>query len=62
MSFCDVCALEITLYNLQVDEFVIDAVNLKALKKIRIGHDGTRAGDGWFLDKVVVRPVCELFL
>ena len=24
------------------------------LKKLRIGHDGTGAGAGWFLDEVVV--------
>ena len=41
---------------LQCDEFIIDAVNLKKLKKIRIGHDGSRPGSGWFLDKVVVKP------
>jgi len=43
--------------NNQVDEFVIEAVTLKKLKKIRIGHHGDRAGDGWFLDSVVVHPV-----
>ena len=32
----------------------MEAVTLKKLKRIRIGHDGTKAGDGWFLDKVVV--------
>ena len=52
--------LKMYLGYFQVDEFIIEAVNLKALKKIRIGHDGTRAGDGWFLDKVVVRPASEL--
>ena len=39
----------------QVDEFVVEAVTLKKLKKIRIGHDGQNPGAGWFLDKVVVR-------
>jgi len=39
-----------------VDEFIVEAVTLKKLKKIRIGHNGNRAGDGWFLDKVVVHP------
>ena len=39
-----------------MDEFEIEAVTLKKLKKIRIGHDGTSAGDGWFLDKVVIAP------
>ncbi|CAL1540467.1 unnamed protein product [Lymnaea stagnalis] len=40
----------------QVDEFEIEAVTLLKLKKIRIGHDGTGAGSGWYLDKVVVIP------
>ncbi|XP_022094211.1 lipoxygenase homology domain-containing protein 1-like isoform X2 [Acanthaster planci] len=38
-----------------VDEFIIEAVSLRALKKIRVGHDGTGAGAGWMLDKVVVQ-------
>ena len=40
----------------KVDEFGVEAVTLKHLKKIRIGHDGTSTGDGWFLDKVIVTP------
>ena len=39
----------------KVDVFHIDAVTLKNLKKIRIGHNGKRAGAGWFLEKVVVK-------
>jgi len=42
---------------LQVDEFVVEAVTLKKLKKIRVGHNGDKAGSGWFLDKIVVHPV-----
>ena len=34
----------------------MEAVTLKKLKKIRIGHNGNRPGSGWFLDKVVVQP------
>jgi hypothetical protein len=30
---------------------------LKELRKVKIGHNSTKAGDGWFLDKVVVKPV-----
>ncbi len=40
-----------------MDEFVIEAVSLKQIKRIRIGHDGTSAGDGWFLDKVIIKTV-----
>lgn len=36
----------------QVDVFNIEAVQLKHLNKIRIGHNGKRPGAGWFLDKV----------
>lgn len=38
-----------------VDVFNIEAVQLKHLNKIRIGHNGKRPGAGWFLAKVVVR-------
>ena len=40
-----------------MDEFVIEAVNLKKIKKIRIGHDGKKPGSGWFLEKVVVKEM-----
>ena len=45
-----------TYHFLQVDEFIIEAVTLKKLTKIRVGHDGKGSGDGWFLDKIVVHP------
>lgn len=38
-----------------MDVFKIEAVTLKHLKKIRIGHNGKRAGAGWFLNKVIVK-------
>jgi len=44
-----------------VDEFVVEAVTLKQLKRIRIGHNGVRAGSGWFLDKVVIHPVDDQY-
>ena len=34
--------------------FTFEAVTLKKLSKIKIGHDGKNAGAGWFLDKVIV--------
>lgn len=40
---------------LKVDEFHVEAVLLKSLEKIRIGHDSRGSGAGWFLDKVVIR-------
>ena len=38
-----------------MDSFTFEAVSLKKLTKIRIGHDGKNPGSGWFLDKVVVK-------
>ena len=38
-----------------MDEFLIEAVSLKALEKVRVGHDSSGPGSGWFLDKVVVK-------
>lgn len=43
-----------TSFSSQVDQFDIEAVKLQSLKKIRIGHDGSGPGAGWFLDKVVI--------
>lgn len=39
---------------MKVDEFVIEAVTLKQLLKVKIGHDDSGAGSGWFLEKVTV--------
>ena len=39
----------------QVDVFNIEAVTLRQLNKIRIGHDGKNAGDGWFLKQVSIK-------
>ncbi|CAF1415328.1 unnamed protein product, partial [Rotaria sordida] len=40
----------------EIDTFIIEAVLLKQIRKIRIGHDGTGAGSGWFLNRVEIRP------
>ncbi|KAJ8400007.1 hypothetical protein AAFF_G00400460, partial [Aldrovandia affinis] len=37
------------------DEFLIEAVWLGQVRRVRIGHDGRGGGCGWFLDKVLVR-------
>ncbi|XP_039768465.1 oxygen-regulated protein 1 [Ornithorhynchus anatinus] len=39
----------------QVDIFGIQAVSLGELKKVLVGHDGTGPGNGWFLEKIVIR-------
>ncbi|KAJ3604053.1 hypothetical protein NHX12_028794 [Muraenolepis orangiensis] len=38
-----------------MDEFIIEAVCLGQVQRVRIGHDGRGGGCGWFLDKVLVR-------
>lgn len=39
----------------QLDEFIIEAVAIGQVSRVRIGHNGKGGGCGWFLDKVVVR-------
>jgi len=39
----------------QVDKFELEAVSLGALSQCLVGHDGTRSGDGWYLETIVVR-------
>ena len=34
------------------DRFKIEAIGLGDISKIRIGHDGTKSGAGWHLEKV----------
>uniref|UniRef100_A0A8C0B9D8 Oxygen-regulated protein 1 n=1 Tax=Buteo japonicus TaxID=224669 RepID=A0A8C0B9D8_9AVES len=45
----------------QTDIFAVEAVHLGHLYKIVIGHNGLGSGNGWFLDKVVIKdPVTDL--
>ena len=37
--------------------FEFDAVELREIESVLVGHDGSDSGDGWFLRKVVVREV-----
>ncbi|XP_048249875.1 lipoxygenase homology domain-containing protein 1-like isoform X2 [Haliotis rufescens] len=39
----------------KIDVFDLEAVSLGELEKLYIGHDGVRAGKGWYLEKVVVK-------
>lgn len=41
--------------SLQLDEFIVEAVAIGQIRRVRIGHDGKGGGCGWFLDKVIVR-------
>ncbi|KAL0979113.1 hypothetical protein UPYG_G00180880 [Umbra pygmaea] len=38
-----------------MDEFIIEAVSIGNLQRVRIGHNGRGGGCGWYLDKVIVR-------
>ncbi|NXC68774.1 LOXH1 protein, partial [Anhinga anhinga] len=39
----------------QMDIFCIKAVSLGDLEKVLISHDGAGPGNGWFLDKIVIK-------
>ena len=38
----------------RVDEFFVECPCLGTMQRLRIGHDNSGAGPGWFLDKVIV--------
>ncbi|KAM6444396.1 oxygen-regulated protein 1 [Rhynochetos jubatus] len=45
----------------QTDIFTVEAVHLGHLYKIVIGHNGLGSGNGWYLDKVVIKdPITDL--
>lgn len=52
--FCD-AACEPILKSLQVDTFIVEAVDLGRLENIIIGHDGKGEESAWFLEKVSVK-------
>ncbi|XP_044630601.2 lipoxygenase homology domain-containing protein 1 isoform X1 [Equus asinus] len=37
------------------DEFTIESVTMRKVRRVRIRHDGKGAGSGWFLERVLVR-------
>ena len=41
----------------QVDKFALECGDLGDLTKVVVGHDGEGFGAGWFLKKIIVRPV-----
>lgn len=49
----------IIFLSFQLDEFIIEAVAIGKIRRVRIGHDGKGGGCGWFLDKVIVREEGE---
>nr|XP_029494200.1 lipoxygenase homology domain-containing protein 1-like [Oncorhynchus nerka] len=38
-----------------MDEFIIEAVSIGQVRRVRIGHNGRGGGCGWYLEKVMVR-------
>lgn len=40
---------------LKADEFTIESVTMRKVRRVRIRHDGLGGGSGWFLDRVLVR-------
>lgn len=41
--------------NGQMDVFEIEAVALGKLQKVVVGHDGEEKGQGWYLEKIVIK-------
>ena len=37
-----------------MDTFLIEAVDMKSLEKITIGHNSSDEGMGWYLEKVII--------
>nr|XP_020137923.1 lipoxygenase homology domain-containing protein 1 isoform X2 [Microcebus murinus] len=37
------------------DEFTIESVTMRMVRRVRIRHDGKGSGSGWYLDRVLVR-------
>ncbi|CAO2594491.1 Lipoxygenase homology domain-containing protein 1, partial [Lemmus lemmus] len=37
------------------DEFTIESVTMRKVRRVRVRHDGKGSGSGWYLDKVLVR-------
>lgn len=39
----------------KADEFTIESVTMRKVRRVRIRHDGRGGGSGWFLERVLVR-------
>uniref|UniRef100_A0A8C6IN28 Lipoxygenase homology domain-containing protein 1 n=1 Tax=Mus spicilegus TaxID=10103 RepID=A0A8C6IN28_MUSSI len=37
------------------DEFTIESVTMRKVRRVRVRHDGKGSGSGWYLDRVLVR-------
>lgn len=59
----EICKIKMTISILfREDQFAIESYPLGPLKKIRIGHDNSLVGAGWFLDKVRFQSLNTLFV
>ena len=43
------------LFLVQVDIFEIEAVSVMDLQRVVVGHNAKAPGDGWFLDKIIIK-------
>ena len=41
----------------RVDEFPLEFPSIGKIRKLRIGHDNSGVGPGWYLDKVIVDDI-----
>lgn len=39
----------------KADEFTIESVTLRKVRRVRVRHDGKGSSSGWYLDRVLVR-------
>ncbi|ESN92438.1 hypothetical protein HELRODRAFT_181307, partial [Helobdella robusta] len=47
----------------QTDHFTVSSLNIGKIKKVRIGHDGTKLGSGWYLSRLkVTTPANRAYL
>lgn len=44
----------VSLVNFQEDVFIVTAIDLGSLKKLRIRHDNTEPYSAWYLDRVEI--------
>lgn len=49
------CFTFLSFSSSKADEFFVEAVTLKQVRRVRIGHDGKGGSSGWYLAKVIVR-------
>lgn len=45
----------LAVFPTKADEFTIESVTMRKVRRVRVRHDGKGSGSGWFLDRVLVR-------